>query len=271
MDAEALATQDPDGISIAQTLVAFGLDPAKIRECVVKEDVVAFLEFHIEQGIVLESEAKPLGVVHAIAGQSRAELTFTGRANHAGTTPMHLRKDAVAGAAEWVSEVERVGKDTPGMVATVGSLRPHPGAGNVIAGQVRATLDLRHADDAVRHPAVERLLASADSIAQKRGLTITSKILMDQPAVAMNPRLCAVARDAIRSLSIEPLAMVSGAGHDSMILAERVPTTMIFLRSPGGISHHPDESVLTEDVALALAAGAEFLQRFAGSYLTQAR
>ncbi len=283
MDATALATQDRDGASIAQALSAFGLDPAKMDACVVSDDVKAFLEFHIEQGIVLESEARPLGVVHAIAGQTRAELIFTGRANHAGTTPMHLRKDAVAAAAEWVSEVERVGLNTPGMVATVGDLRPHPGAGNVIAGHVRATLDLRHADDAVRHPAVERLLASAASIAQRRGLTVTSRMLMDQPAVAMNPRLCALASEAIRNLSVdpvttddslatgEPLAMVSGAGHDAMILAERVPATMIFLRSPGGISHHPDETVLTEDVAHALAAGAEFLRRFADSYLTPAR
>ncbi len=125
------------------------------------EDVAGFLEFHIEQGILLESEDLSLGVVHAIAGQSRAEITFTGRASHAGTTPMRLRNDAVAGAAEWVVEVERLALDTPGLVATVGDLRTHPGAGNVVAGQLRASLDVRHGDDAIRHRAVDSLLAQA--------------------------------------------------------------------------------------------------------------
>ena len=264
-----LATQDREGVSIARTLADFGLDPLRIADCIVSDEVVAFLEIHIEQGIVLESEDKSLGVVQAIAGQTRLELIFTGRANHAGTTPMHLRKDAVTCAAEWVSEVERLALNTPGMVATVGELSPHPGAGNVIAGQVRTTLDLRHAEDAVRHPAAEGLLARASAIARRRGLSVASKILMDQPAVAMDAHLCAIAAEAIRSQGIEPLMMVSGAGHDAMIVAERVPATMLFLRSPGGISHHPEEIVLAGDVALALAGGHEFLRLFADSYLTK--
>ena len=159
----------------------------------VSDDVAAYLEFHIEQGVLLESEDKSLGVVQAIAGQSRAEITFTGRARHAGTTPMRLRNDAVAGAAEWISEVERVALATPGMVATVGDLRTHPGAGNVVAGQLRASLDVRHGEDAVRHQAVDHLLAEAVSIAKRRGLTTVSKMLMDQPAVTMDARLCALA------------------------------------------------------------------------------
>ena len=207
------------------------------------QDVAGFLEFHIEQGIVLESEDLSLGVVQAIAGQTRAEIIFTGRASHAGTTPMRLRNDAVAGAAEWVGEVERLALNTPGLVATVGDLRTHPGAGNIVAGQLRASLDVRHAADAVRHPAVDSLLAQASSIAQRRGLSVASKILMDQPAVAMDAGMCALATERDSQHRGLPLSMVSGAGHDAMILAERVPTTMIFLRSPGGVSHHPEESV----------------------------
>jgi allantoate deiminase len=260
LDSELLATRDDNGIPLAQALTSFGLDPLQIRNCLVGDEVAAFLEFHIEQGIVLESEDMSLGVVHAIAGQSRAEITFTGRASHAGTTPMRLRKDAVAGAAEWVSEVERLALETPGLVATVGDLRTHPGAGNVVAGQLRASLDVRHADDAVRHSAVDNLLDHATSIAQRRGLTVTSRILMDQPAVPMDPGLCALAMDAIRDIGINPLSMISGAGHDAMILAERVPVTMIFLRSPGGVSHHPEESVRPQDVENALAAGLTFLR-----------
>jgi allantoate deiminase len=173
---------------------------------------------------------------------------------------MRLRNDAVAGAAEWVVEVEQLALATPGLVATVGDLRTHPGAGNVVAGQLRASLDVRHENDSIRHRAVDRLLALAVSIAKRRGLTVASKMLMDQPAVAMDAGMCALATDAIRGLGIAPLSMVSGAGHDAMILAERVPSTMIFLRSPGGVSHHPEETVRPQDVENALAAGLAFLR-----------
>jgi allantoate deiminase len=267
--AELLSTEDSNGITLAHALTSFGLDPSRLDQCVLSDDVAAYLEFHIEQGVLLESEDKSLGVVQAIAGQSRAEIAFTGRARHAGTTPMRLRNDAVAGAAEWISEVERVALSTPGMVATVGDLRSHPGAGNVIAGQLRASLDVRHGEDAVRHQAVEHLLAEAVSIAKRRGLTTVSKILMDQHAVTMDARLCALATDAIRGIGVEPISMVSGAGHDAMILAERVPSTMIFLRSPSGISHHPDESVRGEDVENALAAGLTFLRNFDSCFKEQ--
>jgi len=263
LDPALLTTQDANGISLGGAITSFGLDPSKLGECVLGSDVAGFLEFHIEQGVLLESEDLSLGVVQAIAGQSRAEITFTGQARHAGTTPMRLRHDAVAGAAEWVGEVERLALGTPGLVATVGDLRTHPGAGNVVAGQLRASLDVRHGEDSVRRPAVDQLLAQAAAIANRRGLTVDSRMQMDQPAVVMDTRLCGLATEAIRSIGISPLSMVSGAGHDAMIVAERVPTTMIFLRSPGGISHHPDESVRPEDVENALAAGLAFLRSFA--------
>jgi allantoate deiminase len=260
VDSDFLATKDDDGISIAQALTSFGLDPLRIKGCQVRDEVAAYLEFHIEQGVLLESEDKSLGVVQAIAGQTRAEVTFTGRAQHAGTTPMRLRKDAVAGAAEWVIEVERLALQTQGLVATVGDLHTHPGAGNVVAGEVRASLDVRHEDDAIRRRAVDTLLAQAESIGRRRGLTVASRMLMDQAAVAMDAGLCALAAEAIHDIGIQPLSMVSGAGHDAMILAERVPSTMIFLRSPGGLSHHPEESVRAQDVENALAAGDAFLR-----------
>jgi allantoate deiminase len=260
LDPEVLTLKDDDGISLAAALTSFGLDPRKIPSCRVSEDVAGFLEFHIEQGMLLESEDLSLGVVQAIAGQNRAEIVFTGRASHAGTTPMRLRNDAVCGAAEWVGEVERLALETPGLVATVGDLRTHPGAGNIVAGQLRASLDVRHADDAVRHQAVKTLLAKAEAIASRRGLTVASRMLMDQPAVAMDPLMCTMASDAIRGLGITPLSMVSGAGHDAMIMAERVPATMVFLRSPGGISHHPEESVRPQDVENALATGLALLR-----------
>jgi allantoate deiminase len=262
LDQALLEMKDADGTSVANAIHSFGLDTAKLPGCVLGYDVAGFLEFHIEQGSVLESEDLSLGVVKAIAGQTRAQITFTGQARHAGTTPMRLRKDAVAGAAEWVSEVERVALATAGLMATVGDLRTHPGAGNVIAGQLRASLDVRHENDEVRHGTVRHLLDSASAIAQRRGLTVSHSVQMDQPAVAMDAGLCALAMEAIRDAGITPPNMISGAGHDAMILAERVPAAMIFLRSPGGISHHPDETVRLADVENALVAGGLFLRKF---------
>ncbi len=225
---------------------AFGLDPAELPSVVAREPSVGYLEFHIEQGPVLESMGLSLGVVEAIVGQSRLELTFEGKAGHAGTTPMNLRRDALVAASEWICAVEREALATPGLVATVGRIEVHPNASNVIPEAVKATLDVRHSDDAVRHAAVERLVRIAKRAA--------AEVRVDQRAVAMDPRLTdLLARNA-------PHRMLSGAGHDAMILARRMPAAMLFLRSPGGLSHHPDESVLPEDVAAALAAGMRFLE-----------
>jgi allantoate deiminase len=258
-DAAMLATTDDAGVSIKAALESFGLNPMNFKDCVSKDDIAGFLEFHIEQGILLENENRSLAVVQAIAGQTRCEVTFHGRANHAGTTPMRLRLDAVAGAAEWILAVEHLALETPGLVATVGAVRSFPGAGNVIAGEALASLDVRHAEDSVRHHAVDRLLSAADEISQRRRLTAHAKILMDQPAVALDPEMCTMAARALEAAGVPPFLMVSGAGHDAMVIQERIPSTMIFLRSPGGLSHHPDESVRTEDVQYALAAGQAFL------------
>lgn len=211
---------------------------------------------------MLESEQKSLGVVDRIAGQTRGEVIFVGSANHAGTTPMRLRRDALAAAAEWICTVEHVALSREGMAATVGRIEVFPGAGNVIAGEARASLDVRHANDAVRHSAVEQLVNSASSIARARGLEARWRLQMDRAAVAMDSQLSQVAADAIREIGLEPLRMVSGAGHDAMVIAGLLPAAMIFLRSPGGISHHPDEAVGAQDVANALNAGLGFLRRF---------
>jgi allantoate deiminase len=224
---------------------AFGLDPDLLPSAVAHEPSLGYVEFHIEQGPVLESLGLSLAVVEAIVGQSRIELTFEGKAGHAGTTPMHLRQDALVAAAAWIGAVEREAIATEGLAATVGRVEVQPNAPNVIPGVVKATLDVRHRDDAVRHAAVERLIAVAKPT--------NWKVRVDQPAVAMNPHLMSLlARSA-------PHRMLSGAGHDAMILARRMPAAMLFLRSPGGLSHHPDESVFPEDVTAALNAGMKFL------------
>ncbi|MGC2659195.1 MAG: allantoate amidohydrolase [Bryobacteraceae bacterium] len=263
---DTLALRDSEGITVDAALRAFGLDPAGICEAAVEPDaVIGYLEFHIEQGPVLESVEQPLAVVEAIAGQSRRRLRFIGKANHAGTTPMHLRRDALTGAAEWISFVERYAKATAGLVATVGHIDAKPSAGNVIPGEVNASLDVRHANDDVRSAAVQLMLAKAEEIAQARGLQVQCEVLLEQSAVAMDSGLVAVAEQALKSCGVTALRMTSGAGHDAMIMAEKVPTVMMFLRSPGGISHHPDEAVLVEDVELALRVGERFLEEVADS------
>jgi allantoate deiminase len=263
LDEDLLSARDARGVSVRKVIEDFGLDSGDIAGTSMRDAVCGFLEFHIEQGPVLEKLGLPLGAVEAIAGQSRLEIIFTGRANHAGTTPMSLRFDAIAGAAEWITVVERTANEIAGLVATVGLVEVKPGAVNVIAGQARTSLDVRHRADDVRARAVERLIHCAEEIALRRGLSVRCDMRMNQPAVAMDPFLTDQLEDAIRKTGCNPHRMVSGAGHDAMILAEKVPAAMIFLRTTGGISHDPAESVAVEDVAKAIECGLHLLNQLA--------
>jgi allantoate deiminase len=271
LDEELLGAQDAGGVSVRRAIEEFGLNPAAIAQAAVSGDVCGYLEFHIEQGPVLEKLGLPLAVVEAVAGQSRMEFRFLGQANHAGTTPMEMRHDAVAGAAEWISAVERTARAVPGLVATVGSVETSPGAANVIAGEARLSLDVRHRVDEVRMRAVSDVTRHAEEIARRRGLPVRSTTKMDQRAVAMDPFLSDQIEEAIRKTGIEPHRMVSGAGHDAMILTEKVPAAMIFLRTPGGISHDPRESVVVDDVAKAIECGLHLLDQLASSPAFQTR
>jgi allantoate deiminase len=271
LDEELLARRDAHGVSLRKAIQDFGLNPAEIAQATLNDGVLGFLEFHIEQGPVLEKLGRPLGVVEAIAGQNRLEVTFVGRANHAGTTPMDLRRDALAGAAEWITVVERVARSVPGLVATVGSVEVKPGATNVIAGEVRLDLDVRHSADDVRTRVVDELIRHAEQIARGRGLSVTGHTRLSQSAVAMDPFLTGQIEEAIRKVGCEPHRMVSGAGHDAMILAERVPAAMVFLRTPSGISHNPMESVSVDDVAKAIECGMYLLDQLALSPVFKTR
>jgi allantoate deiminase len=265
VDEELLGRRDAQGISVRKAIQDFGLNPNEISKAAMREDVLGFLEFHIEQGPVLESLGRQLGVVEAIVGQNRLEVTFSGQANHAGTTPMNLRHDALAAAAEWIVAVEQLARRTPGIVATVGFIEARPGAANVISGEARATLDIRHASDRARTEALDELIRQAESIAVRRGVTVKWRTLLVQNAVAMDPFLTEQIEHAIHKAGCEPHRMASGAGHDAMILAERIPTAMIFLRTPGGISHDPAESVHLDDVGKALECGHHLLTQLAAS------
>jgi len=257
---EHLRLTDVDGVSVEAALRGFGLDPARLEEARLSPHTVGYLEFHIEQGPVLESLDLPLAVVSALVGQTRMEFVFSGHANHAGTTPMHLRRDALTAAAEWVLAVERTARETGGLVATVGKIEALPGAGNVIPARVAVSLDLRHADDAVRAVSVSALIAAAEEAGASRNVAVTHRLLMEQPAVALDAALTARLAEAARALGTPVTTLTSGAGHDAMVVAPHVPSAMLFVRSPGGISHHPEENVLQADVEAALGVGVEFVR-----------
>ena len=253
---------DADGISLDAALQSFQLQHSEALPANLPATAAACLEFHIEQGPVLEDADKPLAVVNAIAGQSRATTTFNGRAGHAGTTPMSLRQDALTAAAEWLLAVESIAAASANIVATCGRIVCEPGAANIIPGVARCTLDVRSSDDEARVQAMDAMLASAAQIAARRRVTAAHILGYALPSVALDASLCAFAAECIEHNDRLSSFMVSGAGHDSMILAPHLPAAMIFLRSPGGISHSPDEAVLPGDVVAALRAGLKFLQGF---------
>ena len=255
-----LRAQDRDGTTVREAIERYGLRCDDLPAARLPK-TLGSLEFHIEQGPLLETESLPLGVVESVAGQSRFTVVFTGQANHAGTTPMHLRRDALTAAAAWVVQVEATAQHTPGLVATVGSITASPGARNVISGRVQCTLDVRAAKDAVRLQAADELAVLALQLGEARGVTVTVEDHREQAAVPMDAALTVLLEEAVRDAGLPVRRMTSGAGHDSMILAPHLPAAMLFLRTPGGLSHHPEEQVLCTDVAAALRVGLAFLQR----------
>lgn len=261
-----LDVRDRQGCSLRAAIRDFGLEPADLGQARIADGVIGYLEFHIEQGPVLESLDCPLGIVTAIAGQSRLELAFGGRANHAGTTPMNLRRDALAGAAEWILEVEKAASRDDGLVATVGRIDVAPNATNAIPSRSVVSLDVRHATDAVRRDRVEQLVSAAEAIASRRRLDLTCRNQLDQLVTRMDEKMCHTLEQAVLAMGYPVHRMTSGAGHDAMIMAPHVPSSMLFLRSPGGVSHSPEESVLVDDVEAALAVGLQSLRDIEGQY-----
>jgi allantoate deiminase len=242
---------DGEGITLRDALRALGGEPESALEASAP-GLCGYLEIHIEQGPVLEREGLPVGVVTAIAGQTRARIVLTGEAGHAGTLPMDARHDALAAAAEAVLAVERHGRAEPGLVATVGALALSPNVGNVVAGEVRMLLDMRHADDGVRRRAAEEVRADVEGIAAARGVDATWTTRYDTPAAVLDATLRGRLADALQMQGIPVRDLVSGAGHDAVVLSRICPAAMLFVRCAGGISHDPRESVSEQDVAVAL-------------------
>lgn len=251
-----LAREDKQGVTVASAMTQAGLDPADILAAKRPvEDILAYLELHIEQGPCLEDAGLALGVVTAINGARRLNCTFTGMAGHAGTVPMTQRKDALVVAAHWMVQIEEIVKATnPHLVATVGTLQCLPGAVNVIAGEVRLSLDIRGPDDQIVDACLAALLAKGNALAEQRGCRFTSAEYYRIAATPCDPKWQQCLTTVVTAIQGKSLSIPSGAGHDAIVMAERWPVGMLFMRCKGGISHHPGESVVTEDVALALQA-----------------
>ncbi|MBI2517173.1 MAG: Zn-dependent hydrolase [Opitutae bacterium] len=226
-------------------------------------ELLGYVEVHIEQGPVLEQKRLAVGVVSAIAGQSRFKLTWTGKAGHAGTTPMALRRDALAGAAEFTLGVEAIARRTPGLVATVGALTVSPGAANVIPGEVVLTLDVRHARDSVRRAALMQIGRLATQIADRRRLVRTWQRTQENGAVNCSPELSARLARSVQAVQGKSLTLVSGAGHDGVVVSTLTPVAMLFVRCRDGLSHHPDEYASPADLDVALRVMIDFLARLA--------
>jgi allantoate deiminase len=257
-----LEVRDHEGTTLREALRHFGLDPERAAQnCSLPERALGYLEFHIEQGPVLEEAGVPVGIVTGIVGMTRASVTFHGIAAHAGTTPMGARRDALAGAASFIVAVERLARSIPGLVATVGQVDVQPGATNVVPGTVGLSLDVRHADDRVRQAAVQRLHRQAARVAAVRKLAVEWSISDDRQAIQFDNWLRDLLEVTLWESGHPVVHLTSGAGHDAMVLAQHLPSALLFLRCAGGISHHPAERVDVDDVAVALAAGHAFLQR----------
>ena len=246
---------DDDDITLFEAFQDFGLDPARLPDAFRRpEELIGYLEVHIEQGPALEDAGRELGVVTSIAAARRFELSMHGTAGHAGGTPFERRRDALVGGCELVVEIERLSREL-GVIGTVGKLEVFPGGVNVIPGRVDFSLDLRAEFDGDRDEAFRIIADAGKSIGERRGLDFHVREFYRADAVVCDLDLRAAFEAGIRATGDgEPMAMWSRAGHDGVAIVAVTPIAMLFLRCKGGVSHHPDESVTAHDVAAALTA-----------------
>jgi hydantoinase/carbamoylase family amidase len=259
---------DRHGVSLAQALQEFGLPPERIGDAQLDPSTVhAFVELHIEQGLVLETHGEQIGVVTAIAAPHDFRLAVRGAATHSGATPMALRRDALAGAAEIMMVLERLARESASgtTVGTVGAMRVRPGAINVVPGEVELDVDIRDCDDAAREAVVDGVIAAARQIAERRDLLVDVEPIVEDKPVRCAESVIDAAQEACTRLGVSFRRMVSGAYHDAMILGAAVPIGMVFVPSRGGVSHHPDEYTAPEQLEVGVRVLARVLERLAGA------
>ncbi|OON69752.1 allantoate amidohydrolase [Hymenobacter sp. CRA2] len=258
---ELLQRTDAAGITLAEAIRTMGGDPAQLAaDALPATEWLGYFEAHIEQGPVLWERQVPVALVTAIAGQRRVELTFRGMAGHAGTVPMDMRQDALAGAAEFVLLAERFAREHGrSLVATVGKLHLPHSASNVIPGEVVGSLDLRSPDEAELAAAYQQLQAQTEALCQRRGLTLHWQPVQQTAPVACCTEMNSLLGQAIAAAGHEVIGLVSGAGHDAVPISQVAPATMLFVRCYRGISHNPLENVEPADLAAALQVAEQFL------------
>jgi allantoate deiminase len=260
----SLESKDIDGLTLRDTLARYGKNAADIEAVAFSRDTAAaYVEVHIEQGPVLEHRNQPLGVVTSIAGQSYLNVELMGEAGHAGTVPMLLRRDALAGSAEVILSAERLARDTRGdVVATVGDLDIPAAASNVIPGSVALIVDIRSGSDRARLQFVDRFKTEIRAIAERRELGLLVTTTRDVLTTPCDAKLQDGFAAAIQAVGGEPLRLASGAGHDGTAMAKLCPIGMLFVRCRGGISHNPAEYASPNDMGLAVAALIRFIEGF---------
>ena len=263
-DERDLRRKDANGIAMADAIKRFGGNPAKLKSARLNpQNLLGYVEAHIEQGPVLEHRNLAVGVVTAIAGQSRFNISFAGCAGHAGTVPMDLRRDALCAAAELIVTVEKFARKTNGLVATVGQVHAEPGASNVIPGAAMLTLDVRHQRDSVRLASGAALQKLGRRIAEARQMKLVWQPVQQTASVPCSPQLSRCLKRAVKSHQRAVATLPSGAGHDAAVMARITPAAMLFVRCQGGVSHHPDESVKLADVHTAIEVLVDFIQTLA--------
>ena len=269
-DTGILTLKDRAGISLTEAMKNYGLDPAAIGRAARKpKDVLGFLEIHIEQGPVLLQEGRAVGTVTSIAGVYRFQAVVTGQAGHAGTTPMNMRCDAAAAAAEMIGAIERYcaaeGNRSPGgVVGTVGQLNVPGGAINVIPGACEFSIDLRSGNDDTRHAIWAMLEPELHAIARRRHVELAITKTLDLAAAPCAPQLMARIDAAIGEVTGAAVRRLpSGAGHDAMAMAALCPQAMIFIRcGNGGISHNPLETITEADARIGARVLYDVLRNF---------
>ena len=261
-DVERLQMVDREGTTLRDAITKFGHKVADIPAAAYRRDeAAAYVEVHIEQGPVLEVRNQPLGVVTAIAGQTYLNIELLGEAGHAGTVPMMMRRDALAGSAEVILLAERLARETNGeVVATVGHLRIPAAAANVIAGNVALIVDIRSGSDQARHQFVETFKAEIRALADRRHLGLLITETRNVATTPCDPALQDAMAAAIVATGGEPIKLASGAGHDGTAMAKLCPIAMMFVRCRGGISHNPAEYASAADMGLAVAALIRFIE-----------
>lgn len=254
---------DAAGISIRQAAIECGFDPSQL-EAARRKDLEGFIELHIEQGRLLDDAKLEVGIVQAITGTRHLGVTFEGQADHAGTTPMDLRKDALVAAALAITRIQTaaLAMGRPA-VATVGQLSLEPGATNIVPALVHMTVDIRHSDQAKKERLINEVEMACLEAAASQGVTVTIEQHQDRVPAPMTPAIINLLQNTANEMGITSMPMISGAGHDSQVMVEQIPTGMIFVPSIAGRSHSRAEYTPINEILPGVALLVQALYKLA--------